>query len=206
MDWSTRSRLELQRMRKEIEAELASRPHVCVECGDKLNRDRNALTCSGACRVAHHRKKGVPEFLISRPRWVRYDDSKRPVSATSGRLVDATDPSVWVDYETARSSPYGVGLGFVLDGDGVGCYDLDGCVEGGRLTEAGRVLLESIPEAIRYLEVSPSATGLHAWVDAPDSKGTRRKGFERYTNARYLTVTGHRVSLDAVVAGADIGE
>lgn len=200
------TRSELEALRAAIEVELASRPRVCLECGIEFEGRKQARTCSDRCRVSHSRKNRVPEFLISRPRWVRYDDSKRPVSATSGRVVDATDPSVWVDYETARSSPYGVGLGFALNGDGVGCYDLDGCVEGGRLTEAGRVLLESIPEAIRYLEVSPSGTGLHAWVDAPASKGTRRKGFERYTNARYLTVTGHRVSLDAVVAGADIGE
>ena len=141
---------------------------------------------------------------MKRPRWVRFDESKRPLHALTGNLVDVTASESWVDFDTANGSPHGVGMGFVLTGDGVACYDLDGALVDGRATENTRSLIESIVEKIRYAEVSPSGSGLHLWVSAPGVKGTRKKGFERYTRDRYLTVTGNRVSVAGLLAGAEI--
>jgi len=189
-----------------IRVELDGRPSICVECGVGFEGRAQARTCSGACRVAYSTKaKHLPRFLTERARWIRYDSLKRPLSALTGKPVDITDASVTVDYQTAVSSVFGDGLGFVLNGEGLGAYDLDGCIRGGVITQAGLALVEGIHEEFRYVEVSPSGTGLHIWVNAPAAKGIRAKGFERYTTGRYLTMTGKRVSYPALIAGAEIG-
>jgi primase-polymerase (primpol)-like protein len=101
------------------------------------------------------------------------------------------------------------GLGFVLNGDGVVCVDIDDCVEGGEPTVEAREFLDAIGRT--YVEYSPSGRGLHVWGFAFMDKGRVFKGrhlkVEVYPNKRFITVTGRpyrdgelgRLDLDAAL-------
>jgi primase-polymerase (primpol)-like protein len=111
---------------------------------------------------------------------------------TQGDSASSTNPLTWSDYQTASQSTAGDGLGFVLNGDGLICIDLDHCFDGEPSAEA-QALIDLLPPT--YIEVSPSGTGLHLWGYASLDKGRRfnRNGLsvEVYPNGRYLTVTGN---------------
>jgi len=113
----------------------------------------------------------------------------------TGGNASSVDSASWSSFAEASASSVGVGLGFVLNGDGVGCYDLDHCfVDGVPSAEAVEFVKSLNPF---YVEVSPSGDGLHAWVYAEKAQGFRRRigglNVEFYTHGRYLTVTGNRV-------------
>lgn len=88
----------------------------------------------------------------------------------------------------------GVGLGFVLDGDGIACIDLDHCLADGVPDAATERLLSRLPRT--FIEISPSGDGLHVWGVAEVRRGRRtvRGGVatEVYGTGRYITVTGRR--------------
>ena len=85
----------------------------------------------------------------------------------------------------------GDGVGFVLNGDGVMCVDLDGCVEDGVPSEWAQNILAMFPGAA--VEVSLSGRGLHVWGVGPnvsrvvDVFGGR---VEVYADKRYIAMTG----------------
>ena len=114
---------------------------------------------------------------------------------TAGRFASSTDPSTWTDYSAAKASRVGVGMGFVLNGDGVSCIDLDHCVVGGKPNEQAQALMNRFPSA--WVELSPSGTGLHLWGNAPGGPGRRTNldglDVEFYSTGRYITVTGRAV-------------
>ena len=127
-----------------------------------------------------------------RDRWIRHTATKIPLTAwnTTGSSVN---PATWCDYETAAASTVGVGLGFVLNGDGVICLDLDHCIVDGVLTSAAADLVHRCGDT--YVEHSPSGHGIHIWGVARLSYGGRKfDGVEVYGNARYMTVTGDAMS------------
>jgi primase-polymerase (primpol)-like protein len=111
-----------------------------------------------------------------------------------GRLASSTNPGTWKDYAIAAASPVGEGLGFVLDGDGIACVDLDNVLIDGELDPRARRFLSTLSPF--YVEVSPSGSGIHAWVDGGSPNG--RKVFtledglkvEWYSNGRFMTMTG----------------
>lgn len=139
--------------------------------------------------MAAHRSQ-LPLELRSRDRWVRRLDSKIPVQC-DGHPASSTNAATWTDFDTASSSRIGAGLGFVLDGDGVVCVDLDHCLYGrGRVQPWAADLLASMPKT--YVEVSPSGDGLHVWGFGVVGAGRRTLGIEVYGRGRYLTVTGRR--------------
>lgn len=83
-------------------------------------------------------------------------------------------------------------MGFVLDGDGVACIDLDHCLTGGVLEPWAARLVERAGDT--YVEVSPSGDGLHIWGFASVPQGrvvaTPDGGkAEVYGWGRYITVT-----------------
>ncbi len=154
---------------------------------------RHARFCSTRCRVAAHRAKPtIPAALRERERWVRRSAAKVPLTA-SGMVASSTDSATWCDYDTARRSTAGAGMGFVLDGDGIACIDLDGCLdEYGAPAEWVVPILAACP--VTWVEVSPSGRGLHIWGTA-DLLGGRRKPYrghkvEVYGSGRYIAVTG----------------
>lgn len=174
---------------------------VCEHCGDDFDAARShARTCSTRCRVALHRQRQtIPGELRRRPRWVRWRNVRRNGKTTkmpvqiSGRAASSTDPATWTDYATARDSDVGDGLGFVLDGDGIVCIDLDHCFKGDRLTVWAQRLVDLAGDT--YVERSPSGDGLHIWGRAEVDKGRvlrDQRAVEIYGRGRYLTVTGDR--------------
>ena len=170
----------------------------CIVCGGSVAtpaRGRRPKFCSGRCRVKAHRDQkravdGVPAELRERARWIRHQ-AKRPM-AVGGWWASVTDSACWSSYEDAADSPHGDGLGFVLNGDGVVCIDLDDCVVDGVPNAKARELIGSLPKT--YVEFSPSGRGLHIWGFASLESGRKfvRDGLkvEVYPNGRYLTVTG----------------
>lgn len=168
----------------------------CVVCGIPVQagaRGRKPRFCGTRCRVRSHRGHHIPVELRRLPRWIRHR-SKVPITV-QGHAASSTNPSTWSTYQAAAESQHGDGLGFVLNGDGLVCIDLDHCFDGAPSAEA-QALIDSLPPT--YIEVSPSGTGLHIWGRAVLEKGRRftRNGLsvEIYPNGRYITVTGRAIS------------
>ena len=111
-----------------------------------------------------------------------------------GSAASSTDPSTWRDYSTAAAavSRCGMdGVGFVLNGDGIACIDLDHCIrEDGSLEPWAAEIVAACP--MTYMEISPSGTGLHIFGLAEVGTGRRCGGVEVYDRGRYMTVTGRR--------------
>jgi primase-polymerase (primpol)-like protein len=135
-----------------------------------------------------------PLELIEHSRWIRRTASKVPIQ-TNGRNASSTNPATWTDYDTADQSTLGAGLGFVLNGDGIICIDLDHCFnELGVLHFWALHFLNRLPNT--FIERSPSGDGLHVWGRCNLPFGGRRIAIEGgsvevYGNARYLTMTGN---------------
>ncbi|SFD14168.1 DNA primase [Streptomyces aidingensis] len=153
--------------------------------------------CSGACRQAAYREwkaaEALPQELTARRRWVRRDESKRPVRADNGRPASVTNPFDRTTFPKASRSRHGVGLGFVLDaGDGLVCVDLDHALgTDGRPLPWAREILDRCPPT--FVEVSPSGTGLHIWGRGRVRQGRRIRradgaGIEVYGDGRYIAV------------------
>lgn len=166
---------------------------VCEFCGGSnlLSRD-GARFCSTKCRVYWHRALGrLPRELTSRHRWIRRSATKVPLTI-SGSAASSTDPATWSSHADAVKSSAGAGLGFVLNGDGIACYDLDHCVEDGVLSVRAQEFLAAHKGF--YSEFSPSGDGIHIWVFAPAGGGWRRTidglHVEFYSTGRYITITG----------------
>jgi primase-polymerase (primpol)-like protein len=171
-------------------------------------RGRRPRFCSTRCRVAAHRKAQrvtIPSELQERARWIRHE-AKRPMSAR-GWYCSVTDDRAWSTYDQAKASKSGDGVGFVLNGDGVVCIDLDDCVVDGVVSEPARRLVDSLPET--FVEFSPSGRGLHVWGFGQVETGRRfeRDGLkvEVYGDARYLTVTGNAL-VSAPLARLDLDD
>jgi primase-polymerase (primpol)-like protein len=168
----------------------------CGWCGTGIGHARaDARYCSARCRVyANRAAPRIPLELTSRARWIRHSATKVPLSV-SGTWASSTQPWTWSNYAAATASTAGVGLGFVLNGDGIGCYDLDHCITDGKLSGAAREFIDGTPHF--YAERSPSGDGLHLWVLAPAQPGWRRTidglSVEFYTRDRYMTVTGRKL-------------
>lgn len=140
----------------------------------------------------HRQRASIPEVVRGLDRWVRWNERKVPLRSDWRGAASSTDPDTWSTYRAASTSAAGVGLGFVLNGDGIVCVDLDNCLEGGHLTPDGKALLGGCPKT--WIEVSPSGTGLHVWGFADvGERGIGEPGrCEVYGWGRYITVTGKR--------------
>lgn len=129
-------------------------------------------------------------------RWVRHDGSKRPVSVSTGRVCDVSNPESWSSFEAAKRASVGTGVGYVLGGNKIGCIDLDHCFEGGELLPWAADVLEQHPDAV-LVEVSRSGEGLHIFTELPDGDAKRirdGRNIEIYppNSVRYIAVTGVR--------------
>jgi primase-polymerase (primpol)-like protein/predicted nucleic acid-binding Zn ribbon protein len=188
--------------------------YTCLVCGVELTagaRGRKPQFCGSRCRVAAHRERRrvarfvdrmepvaelvapvlpIPDDLTKLDRWVRHLN-KRPM-AVGGWFCSVTDSSHWSTFEDAIGSHAGDGVGFVLNGDGIVCLDLDDCVVDGVPTVAAQKFLDEFPGA--YVEFSPSGRGLHVWGRGFMDRGRRFTldglKVEAYPDGRYITVTG----------------
>lgn len=168
----------------------------CEHCDEPMpiTARRHARFCKPACRAAAHRAaRTIPDDLTSRPRWIRHSARKVPLTV-GGSVASSTDPSTWSRHRDAARSTAGAGLGFVLDGDGVVCLDLDHCLdeEGAPLPWAQTILDAA---AGTWVEVSRSGDGLHIWGVGRLPHGRRITvggggSVELYADGRYIAVTG----------------
>lgn len=163
-------------------------------CRERLGarRAHNARFCSGRCRVAAHRaKRLLPVELTAKDRWIRRTSSKVPLTI-DGASASSTDLRTWSSYREARASKAGVGLGFVLDGDGITCVDLDHCLTDGRLADWAAEIVALAPGC--WIERSVSGDGLHIWGRGAMRAGRRIRvdggTVELYPSGRYIAVTG----------------
>lgn len=168
----------------------------CSHCSTRLSplARIDARYCSTRCRVAAHRARPraiVPDELVAEERWIRYSSTKVPLT-TRGWPASSTKPATWATWSEAATSSAGVGTGFVLNGDGIVCIDLDHCLTDGKLEAWADEILRACPGT--YIEISPSGDGLHIWGRATGFSGGRRFAWhggmvEVYATERYLTVT-----------------
>jgi primase-polymerase (primpol)-like protein len=152
--------------------------------------------CSTACRVARHRSREViPVDMRRLPRWVRWNRRKIPLTVT-GETASSTNEATWSTYPQTRKAAVGWGMGFVLNGDGIVCLDLDNCLSEGVPSDVARELIDLAGGT--YVEVSPSGRGLHIWGRAALSQGRcviwRGQSVEIYPDGRYMTVTRVRLN------------
>lgn len=160
----------------------------CEQCSTELPVRARAgtLFCGTRCRVASHRA-GLPHELRARPRWVTHSVKKVPLTPR-GRPASSTDRETWSRYEDVADLPR---RGFVLNGDGIVCLDLDHCLVDGRPVGRAAEILARCPQT--YVEVSLSGTGLHVWGRADVAVGRRLSGgVEVYGSGRFIAVTGER--------------
>lgn len=140
-------------------------------------------------------------------RWLRWERAqrgsrvtKRPV-AVSGRAGSSTNADTWADYETAKASTVGHGVGFAL-GDGIGCIDLDDALIDGQVTDWAQEILDQTPST--FIEVSQSGNGLHIFGLLPERSGRNTgHGVEVYSTGRFIAMTGDRFA-DAPSRLADL--
>lgn len=140
----------------------------------------------------------MPAELRNLPRWVVWKGAKVPYCATlPNSKASVTDPDTWASFDQAQAAyeegGY-QGVGFVLNGDSLVGLDLDKCIHAGEPDPAAMQLLERV--GCRYIEVSPSGTGLRGfgYSNGKPITGTRGQldglSVELYATGRYLTVTG----------------
>ncbi|MET8960954.1 DNA primase [Streptomyces sp. NPDC004074] len=190
---------------------------LCEWCaGDMpLTARAHARFCSTRCRMASHRAAkadAIPDELRIRDRWVRHSATKVPLT-TASKAASSTDPRTWTSYGEASASAVGVGRGFVLNGDGIACIDLDHALnaDGTPKPWAADVLRQA---GATYVEVSASGEGLHVfgYADVRQGRRIRREGgyaVEIYGDGRFIAMTGRRFQsapstlsdISALVAG-----
>nr|WP_207346418.1 bifunctional DNA primase/polymerase [Arthrobacter sp. E3] len=126
--------------------------------------------------------------MTSRDRWVRRAADKRPLTVT-GAAGSSTNSRTWATYEAASKSPAGAGIGFVLNGDGIGVLDLDHAIVDGVILPWAAEVLAANPGT--FTEVSQSGEGLHIWGLLVAGKGRKirdGRNIEIYTTGRYVAL------------------
>lgn len=164
-------------------------------------------------------RRFIPEALKKRPFWVawRYEKvegrdkpTKVPYQTKPGFIFErarSNDPSTWSDFETTwriyeTRKDTGIcfdGIGIVLqDSDGLVGIDLDDCADpdAGTIKPEALALLALLPKTC--FDLSPSSEGLRGFLLGALPEGSPKKndekGVEVYTHARFLTITGARLS------------
>lgn len=152
----------------------------------------------------------IPARLRQRPQWVCWHHIQRdgkptkcPFNARTGAMADSTDPNTWSTFEDAvaawqRTSQY-EGVGFVFAADDPFCgVDLDDCIEEatGQMKPWGQRCIDQLDS---YSEISPSGTGIKAFVVARKPGARCKKAFEdgdveMYDHDRFFTVTGRHLA------------
>ena len=146
----------------------------------------------------------IPIMLKQCPNWVAWGIRGSPLkspfnpeSLLAGNVffAKAGMKETWGSYQNAVECVRcgkAQGIGYEFDGDVYG-IDLDHVIDGnGVLTSQAQEIVDKLNS---YTEISPSGTGLHIFVSAPDAEIIchRKKDFflEIYNEKRYFTVTGN---------------
>lgn len=153
---------------------------------------QGAKFCSQKCgtyfRRASKRNPTFPTEMTSRDRWLRRAENKRPLTI-DGKAGSSTNPRTWSSFTEASASNAGVGLGFVLNGDGIGVIDLDHAMVDDVMLPWAAEVLAANPGT--FVEVSQSGEGLHVWGLLTEGKGCRirdGRNVEIYSTGRYMAM------------------
>ncbi len=150
---------------------------------------------------------GIPHQLKIRPQFVGWEAelkpdgklNKIPMIAGTDRRASSTDLLTWCPFEEAyKAYEAGIhdGIGFMLCSADPYCFvDLDKCVDPktGEVSEWARAVVEKFKR--KYVELSPTGTGLHVLVHGVLRGGIKGKRVEVYGQDRFMTLTGQVVSL-----------
>lgn len=140
--------------------------------------------------------ENIPVEMRDRHKWVlwQWQGRERPIFTSDGDRASTTNDETWASFDEVVSvlDDYD-GLGYVLDGSGIICVDLDHCIENGVVNEYAMGIVKELDS---YTEISQSGMGLHIFVigqkPGPRSKG---KGIEIYSDKRYMGITGNRIGV-----------
>jgi hypothetical protein len=135
-------------------------------------------------------------------RWERRKGkwTKPPLKVTGGKVdgyASTTDPKTWATFADAwKAYKAGQldGIGLVLAvGDDLFGVDLDNCIhpKTGELSRLAVRVLKLLPT---YAEVSPTGTGIKLLVKGRVPRAVKTDAIEVYSEARYFTITGHRLA------------
>jgi primase-polymerase (primpol)-like protein len=165
--------------------------------------------------------ENISALMCAEPHWVVWKieirvnqngevkTTKVPYNARTCEKARSNNPRTWSTFQQAwaayQNGGYD-GIGFCLAEPWAGA-DLDGVVSEGGTIEGWAQ--EVIAQLNSYTELSPSATGVRIIVLGALLPGRRQVDFpgrEHYgialfdhTSPRYLTITGHRLSLDGYI-------
>ena len=158
--------------------------------------------------------ENIPVALKQHPNWVVWKSvvkdgkyTKIPFDAKTGKAAASNDPSTWTTFEKAfetadvlKGSEYS-GIGFELGGTSIVGVDFDQAIDRKGVVDSYALsILKLLGKP--YTEISPSGTGLHAFVECDAlPKGGRKLsqghvGIEIYhgrEGGRYFTITGDKV-------------
>lgn len=145
----------------------------------------------------------IPNELKQLDRWVVWREGKIPYDAKAlNSRASSTNPETWASFDEATTAyeecDQALGIGFVLNGDGLVGVDLDHVVNDGVPEPAALELLEQLNCA--YIGLSPSGTGLRAFgYSVPLLQGVKGQyngmAVELYSSQRYLTITDQALKL-----------
>ena len=138
----------------------------------------------------------IPHELIRRPYWACWHTEKIARQAKAGLpRARVNRYEEWTHFEVVKSAYESFdawGVGALLTGDGMAVVDIDKCIHGGVIDPRAKEVFAMLN--IRYVEYSPSGTGLHGWglLDGTYSTRVELAGLrvEFYTQKRFMTVTG----------------
>jgi AAA domain len=146
----------------------------------------------------------IPNELKDLDRWVVWREGKIPYDAKYvNSRASSTNPDTWSSFEAATTayeeSDEALGIGFVLNGDGLVGVDIDHVVTDGVVEPAAVELLDQLGAA--YISLSPSGHGLRAFGYAtPLLQGCKGHyegiAVELYSSQRYLTITDQVLKLE----------
>lgn len=172
---------------------------VCRECGRKFPRESKQLPkfCSNGCKqLAYRKRKAARDLPLgefrSQRRWTRAA-GKRPI-APDGWSASSTNPATWSEFDEVQQGA-GDGLGVML-GQGLGCYDLDKCLDEDVVAPWAREYIAGIEEEVVFVERSVSGRGLHLFFRSnSEVKADYSGGGEKYTRHRFIRLTFNEFSI-----------
>ena len=134
----------------------------------------------------------APEFIAKQKIWLfwRYRKKAKVPCNKLGGMVSIYKATL-MDFESARAiaAQNQLGLGFVLKaGDPVLVADFD------KINPLSTKAREIISKCNSYTELSPSGNGFHVIFNSSENITIVKKGFEVYSDKRFITFTGQRIS------------
>jgi len=149
----------------------------------------------------------IPPALEPYAQFVNHNDSKQPVDALTGSLIDQCNPANHLTAEEAlqRAATHNLTVAFVLTpNDPFFFLDLDHCIKDGQWSELSTSLYHYFSGC--YFEISPSQTGAHIIGTLSTRPEHACKNIpeylEFYTKNHSVTLTGYQAEGDAA-ANAD---